>query len=134
MLYALDWCVVCTGLVCCMHWTGVLYVLDWCVVCTGLMCCMYWTGVLYVLDWYIVCTGLVCCMLDWCVLCIRLICTGLVCTGMLEWSVAKGHQNISGGYEGGSCSGGCGNIPWPTTYSCPIFLYMLKCRHSTHIP
>ena len=28
MLYVLDWCVVCTGLVCCMHWTGVLYVLD----------------------------------------------------------------------------------------------------------
>ena len=51
MLYVLDWCVVCTGLVCCMYWTGVLYVLDWCVVCTGLVCCMYWTGVLYVLDW-----------------------------------------------------------------------------------
>ena len=27
MLYVLDWCVVCTGLVCCMHWTGVLYAL-----------------------------------------------------------------------------------------------------------
>ena len=50
-LYVLDWCVVCTELVCCMHWTGVLYVLDWCVVCTGLVCCMHWTGVLYVLDW-----------------------------------------------------------------------------------
>ena len=49
MLFVLDWCVVCTGLVCCMHWTGVLYVLDWCVVCTGLVCCMYWTGVLYVI-------------------------------------------------------------------------------------
>ena len=36
MLYVLDWCVVCTGLVCCMYWTGV--------VCTGLVCCMYWTG------------------------------------------------------------------------------------------
>ena len=36
-----------------------LYVLDWCVACTGLMCCMYWTGVLYVLDWYVVYTGLV---------------------------------------------------------------------------
>ena len=38
----LDWCVVGTGLVCCMYWTGVL--LYW-------VCCMYWTGVLYVLDW-----------------------------------------------------------------------------------
>ena len=56
VLYVLDWCVVCTGLVCCMHWTGVLYVLDWCVVCTELVCCMYWTSVLYVLDW---CVGLV---------------------------------------------------------------------------
>ena len=27
-----------------MYWTGVLYVLDWCLVCTGLVCCMYWTG------------------------------------------------------------------------------------------
>ena len=76
------WCVVCTGLVCCMDWTGVLYVLDWCVVCAGLVCCMYWTGVLYVLDWCVVCAELVCCMdwtgvlyvLDWCVEC-----TGLVC-------------------------------------------------------
>ena len=59
MLYVLDWCVVCTGLVCCMYWTGVLYVLDW---CTGLVCCMYWTGMLYVLDWCVVCTGLMCCM------------------------------------------------------------------------
>ena len=25
------------------------FVLDWCVVCTELMCCVYWTGVLYVL-------------------------------------------------------------------------------------
>ena len=58
----LDWCVVGTGLVCCMYWTGVLYVLDWCVVCTGLVCCMYWTGVLYVLDWCVVCAGLVWCM------------------------------------------------------------------------
>ena len=40
----LDWCVVGTGLVCCMYWTGVSYVLDWCVACTGLVCCMYWTG------------------------------------------------------------------------------------------
>ena len=31
MLNVLDWCVVCTGLVCCMYWTSVLYVLDWCV-------------------------------------------------------------------------------------------------------
>ena len=54
----LDWCVVGTGLVCCMYWTGVLYVLDWCVVCTGLVCCMYWTGVLHALDWCVVCTGL----------------------------------------------------------------------------
>ena len=57
MLYVLDWCVACTGLVCYMYWTDVLYVLDWCVVCTGLVCwssviessgqvCfMYWTGV-----------------------------------------------------------------------------------------
>ena len=22
-----------------LNWTGVLYVLDWCVVCTGLVCC-----------------------------------------------------------------------------------------------
>ena len=48
-------------------WTGVLHVLDWCVVCTGLVCCMYWT-VLYVLDW---CVGLVyrkfwTSVLDWC--------------------------------------------------------------------
>ena len=57
VLYVLDWCVVYTGLVCCMYltvccmyWTSVVYLLDWCVVCTGLMCCMYWTGVLYVLD------------------------------------------------------------------------------------
>ena len=57
-VYVLDWCVVCTGLVCCMYWTDVLYVLDWCVVCTGLVCCMYWTGVLYALDWCVVCTGL----------------------------------------------------------------------------
>ena len=49
MLYVLNWCVVCTGLVCCMYWTGVLYVLDWCVVCNGLVYCMYWTGVLYVI-------------------------------------------------------------------------------------
>ena len=62
VLYVLDWCVACTGLVCRMYWTGVLHVLDWCVVCTGLVCCMLWTGVLYVLDWCVVCTGLVCCM------------------------------------------------------------------------
>ena len=35
VLYVLDWCVVCTELVCCMYWTGVLYVLDWCVVCNS---------------------------------------------------------------------------------------------------
>ena len=40
----LDWCVLdwCTGLMCLhVYWTGVLYVLslDWCVVCTGLVCC-----------------------------------------------------------------------------------------------
>ena len=77
MLYVLDWCVVCTGLVCCMYWTGVLHVLDWCVVCTGLVCCVYWTGVLHVLDWYVVYTRLVCCIcwtgvlyvLDWCSAC-----------------------------------------------------------------
>ena len=38
-----------------------MYVLVWCIICTGLVCCMCWTG-----DWYIVCTvvctGLVCCM------------------------------------------------------------------------
>ena len=73
MLYVLDWCVACTGLVvvctrlvCCMYWTGVLHVLDWCVVCTGLVCCMYWTDVIYVLDWcvFVVCTGRVCCRYD----------------------------------------------------------------------
>ena len=60
----------CTGLVCCMYWTGVLHVLDWCVVCTGLVC-LYWTDVLHVLDW---CVGLVYrklstsvfYVLDWC--------------------------------------------------------------------
>ena len=43
----LDWYLACTGLVCCMYWTGLL---DWCirifksrcvvctVVCTGLVC------------------------------------------------------------------------------------------------
>ena len=41
MLYVLDWCVVCTGLVCCMYWTGVLYVLDWCVVCNSHTCFIY---------------------------------------------------------------------------------------------
>ena len=70
-----------------MYWTGLLYVLDWCIVCTGLMCSMHWTGV---------CTGLVCCMY-W---------TGVL--HLLDWWVAKGHQNISGGYEAGSCSGGRG--------------------------
>ena len=30
-MHVLDWCVACTGLVCCMYWTGVLHVLDWCV-------------------------------------------------------------------------------------------------------
>ena len=35
MLYVLNWCVVCTELMCCMYWTGVLYVLDWCVVCNS---------------------------------------------------------------------------------------------------
>ena len=77
MLDVLDWCVGCTGLVCCMYWTGVLDVLDWCVGCTGLVCCMYWTGMLYALDWCVVCTELVCWMywtgvlyvLDWCVAC-----------------------------------------------------------------
>ena len=33
MFHVLDW---------------LLYVLDWCVVCTGLMYCMYWTDVLYI--------------------------------------------------------------------------------------
>ena len=45
-----------------MYWTGVLYILDWCVVFTGLVCCVYWTDVLYVLGWCDSCTGLVCCM------------------------------------------------------------------------
>ena len=49
MLYVLDWRVECTGVECtgCTYWADVLYVL---VVCTGLMCCMYWTGVL--MYWY----------------------------------------------------------------------------------
>ena len=49
----LVWCVVNVQdwRVTSMYWTGVLDVLDWCVVCTGLVCCMYWTGVLDVLDW-----------------------------------------------------------------------------------
>ena len=65
LLYVLYWYVACTGLVCCMYWTGVLHVLDWCVVCTGLVHCMlhvlgwcvglvyrmFWTSVFYVLDW-----------------------------------------------------------------------------------
>ena len=48
----LDRCVVCTGLVCCMYWTGVLYVQDWCVVCCGLgpVCCMDWCVVLHGTD------------------------------------------------------------------------------------
>ena len=50
VLYVLDWCVVCTGLVCCMYWTGVFHVLDTCVSCTGLVCFMYWAGVFHVLD------------------------------------------------------------------------------------
>ena len=54
----------CTGLLCCMYWTGVLHVLDWCVVCTGLVCCMYWTNVLVWCiessDKCVLCTGLVC--------------------------------------------------------------------------
>ena len=83
VLYVLDWCVVSTGLVCCMYWTGVLSVLDWCVLCTGLVCCMYWTGhtsPIHQLSTYnspvqhtspvhiihfmycVVCTQLVCCM------------------------------------------------------------------------
>ena len=48
MLYVLDWCVVCTGLVCCMYWTGILHVLDWCV---GLVYRMFWTSVLYSMYW-----------------------------------------------------------------------------------
>ena len=47
VLYVLDWCVACTGLVC-MYWTDVLYVLDWCV---GLMYRKFWTSLFYVLDW-----------------------------------------------------------------------------------
>ena len=47
VFYVLDWCVVCTGLVCCMHWTGVLYALDWYV---GLVYRKFWTSVFYVLD------------------------------------------------------------------------------------
>ena len=57
---------------------------------------MYWTGLLYVLDWYVVCTGLICCIY-W---------TGVLY--VLDWCVAEGYQNISGGYEAGSCSGGRG--------------------------
>ena len=58
----LVWCVVNMQdwRVTSMYWTVVLYVLDWCVTCTGLVCYMYWTGVLYVLDWCVVCTGLMC--------------------------------------------------------------------------
>ena len=67
--YQLDWCVLvwCVVIVqdwhvTSMYWTGVLYVLNWCVACTGLVCCMYWTGVLYVLDWCIESFGQVCFM------------------------------------------------------------------------
>ena len=35
------------------EWAGVLYVLDWCVVCTGLVCCMHWTGALNALVLYV---------------------------------------------------------------------------------
>ena len=48
MLYVLDWCVVCTGLVCCMYWTGVLYALDWCVVCTGLAIPVQYTSPVHI--------------------------------------------------------------------------------------
>ena len=59
----LVWCVISVQdwRVTSMYWTDVLYVLDWCVACTGLVCCMYWTGELHVLDWCVLCTGLVCC-------------------------------------------------------------------------
>ena len=42
VLHVLDWCVVCTGLVYCMYWTGVLV---WCIISSGQVCFMYWTGV-----------------------------------------------------------------------------------------
>ena len=74
MLYVLDWCVVCTGLVCC-NWTGVLNAPDWCVVCTGLAIPVQYTSPIYIpvqfntpvqyiiLCMYCVaCTQLVCCM------------------------------------------------------------------------
>ena len=66
-----------------MYWADVLYVVDWCVVCTGLACCMYWTGVLYVLDWcvlnwFVVCSGLVC----------YVYITGLDCFMRLGWGIA----------------------------------------------
>ena len=50
MLYVLDWCVVCTGLVCCMYRTGVLYVVD-------LGRCVVWTGVMYFVVWCVVLHG-----------------------------------------------------------------------------
>ena len=46
MLHVLDWCVVCTGQVYCMYWTGVLYVLDRCIACVA-------CAVLRVLDWFV---------------------------------------------------------------------------------
>ena len=42
MLYVLDWCVVCTGLVCCMYWTGAVYVLVHNTL--DLLCCMLYEG------------------------------------------------------------------------------------------
>ena len=59
VLFILDWCVVCTGLVCCnvldsglLYWTDVLVCYMYWIgaACTGLICCMYWSGVMYILD------------------------------------------------------------------------------------
>ena len=74
MFYILDWYVVCTGLVCCMYWTGMLDVLDWCFLYAGLVCCMYWTDVWYVMGWCVVCTGHIGLVLDSGGLYIQLVC------------------------------------------------------------
>ena len=60
MLYVLDWCVVCTGLVCCMYWTSHTSPIHQPSTYTSLvqhtspvhntlyvLCCMYSTGMLY---------------------------------------------------------------------------------------
>ena len=55
VLHVLDF--VCTGLMCCMYWIGVMYLLDWS--CSELLSCMYWINALYVLDWHALRTELV---------------------------------------------------------------------------